>query len=76
MTQLGPRIPHGSVRLVGRNPVDYAQELQDYLGEMGSLAAVVNTLLSTLDIEVGGGEVTVSGGGDGGMADIFLLMGA
>ena len=76
MTQLGPRIPHGTVRLVGRAPVDYAQELQDYLGELNSLASVVNTLLSTLDIEVGGGEVSVGGGGDGGMADIFLLMGA
>lgn len=48
MTTYGQRIPHGSVRLVGRDPVDYAQELQDYLGEMSSLASVVNTVISVL----------------------------
>ena len=55
--------------------MDYAQELQDQLAEVNSLASVVNTFLSTLDLEVGGGEVTVSGAGSG-FARVFLFMGA
>ena len=76
MTMLGVRAPHDVPRIVGRPPVDYAQELQDYLRQMGSLSAVVNTLISTLDIEAGGGTVEVTGASSGGIADVFLLMGA
>lgn len=48
MTTLGVRAPHPHPRLVGRAPVDYAQELQDYLAELGSLASVTNTVIQTL----------------------------
>ncbi len=76
MTLLGVRAPHSTPRLVGRSPVDYAQELQDYLAELNSLASVTNTLISTLDIEAGGAGTTVTGLGGSGIADVFLLMGA
>ena len=76
MTQLGVRVPREPPRLEGRSPQDYAQELQEYLRDLGSLASVLNTLLSTLDIEAGGGTVEVSGLGSGGIGDVFLLMGA
>lgn len=77
MTALGVRAPHSAPRLVGRGSDDYAQELQDFLSDLDSLASVVNTLISTLDIDTGGSSgTTVSGLGGGGIADVFLLMGA
>ena len=76
MTTLGVRVPREPPRIEGRSPQDYAQEMQEYLRDLGSLASVLNTLLSTLEIEAGGGTVEVSGLSGGGVADVFLLMGA
>ena len=52
MSVLGQRVPHGKPRIVGRSPADYAQELEECLGDVVALAAVVNTIVTILPPEI------------------------